>query len=329
MAVSITKLRTLCIMQILLEKTDEDHVLNSSDICKILESEYDIKTDRKTIYSDIETLGPDGFGLDILQKDQHFGGYYIASRDFEMAELKLLVDAVQSSKFITEKKSKDMIKKLESLCSKNEAKILQHQVVITDRPKTENEMIYYNVDKIHMATYNNKQISFQYAEWTTKKKLQIKKNGERYVVSPWSLTWDDENYYLIAYHEEYGQIRHYRVDKMLNMEIEDKSRLGEDIFNQFNLAEFGKKTFGMFAGKDSDITLYCENNLIGVILDRFGNDVMIIPADQDHFRVHVKVAVSQQFFGWVTAIGKGMKIVGPEDVKEGYLEYISQIMKEY
>ena len=188
------KLRTLYLMEILLERTDDEHMLNASELCTILKQEYGISTDRRTIYTEMEIL--DKFGLDIQQKKGKNPGYYIGARDFELPELKLLVDAVQSSKFITEKKSKELIQKLEKLCCKTDVEMLSKYVFIVNRPKMENETVYYNVDYIHNAIYENKEITFQHAEWTIKKEFKLEKNGAFYVVSPWALTWDDENYYL-------------------------------------------------------------------------------------------------------------------------------------
>ncbi|MBQ7102937.1 MAG: WYL domain-containing protein, partial [Anaerotignum sp.] len=191
MAVQPQKMKTLCLMQILMQRTDEKHMMTANDLAAALQ-EYGFKAERKSIYADIEALQQ--YGLDIVQQKGSNPGYYVASRNFELPELKLLVDAVQSSKFITAKKSEELIRKLEGMTSKYEAQQLQRDVFIYNRPKTENETIYYNVDQIHCALHSNAKISFQYAEWTTKKELQLKKNGALYMVSPWSLTWDDENY---------------------------------------------------------------------------------------------------------------------------------------
>ena len=216
------KLRTLYLMEILLERTDDEHMLNASELCTILDQEYGISTDRRTIYTEMEIL--DKFGLDIQQKKGKCPGYYIGARDFELPELKLLVDAVQSSKFITEKKSKELIQKLEKLCCKTDAEMLSRYVFIVNRPKTENETVYYNVDYIHTAIYENKQIKFHYAEWTVEKKLKLKK------MEPSTLSWDDENYYLVAYDATVGIIKHYRVDKMWDTEILEADRMGDESF---------------------------------------------------------------------------------------------------
>lgn len=321
------KLKILYLMRILLESTDREHILNAAQLCGSLKSQYGITCNRKTIYGDIERLKT--FGIDIKQVKGNIQGYYVEKREFELPELKLLVDSVQSSKFITAKKSEELIRKLQRLTSRHNAGLLQRQVFIYNRPKAGNETIFANVDVIHAAIYANRKVTFQYCEWTVRKKLVPKKNGERYVVSPWSLTWDDENYYLVAYDEKADKIKHYRVDKMQEMKIEDTQRLGKECFEGFDLAAFSKKTFGMYGGRDTDVTLYCHNDLVGVILDRFGTDTMIIPADKEHFRVHVLAAVSRQFFGWVTGIGSQMKIAGPENVQREYQEYLKAILEKY
>ena len=321
------KLRTLYLMEILLERTDDTHVLNASELCTILGKEYGISTERRTIYTEMEIL--EKFGLDIQQKKGKRPGYYIGARDFELPELKLLVDAVQSSKFITEKKSKELIQKLEKLCCKTDAAMLSKYVFIMNRSKTENETVYYNVDYIHNAIYENKEITFQYAEWTVRKEFKLKKKGTYYIVSPWALTWDDENYYLVAYDAIAGIIKHYRVDKMQNTKILETDRKGEDSFKNFDLASYVKKTFGMYGGVDAEVTLECKNALAGVMIDRFGHDVWLIPQGEDYFKIKVLVSVSPQFFGWITGIGSGIKIIGPEKVKTQYKEYLLKLLQNY
>lgn len=282
MAVSQVKLRTLYIMKKLLEKTDEKNTMSAADIDKVLH-EYGMSADRKTVYNDIETLRE--FGMDVLQTKGTNGGYYIGSRRFELPELKLLVDAVQASKFISRRKSEELIRKLESLASEHDARQLRRNVFIYNRPKTGNETIYYNVDQIHTAILENRQIQYQYAEWTVKKELKPKKRGAIYTVSPWSLTWDDANYYLIAYDEEADCMKHYRVDKMQRTCVTERKRIGKEKFQDFDLVEFSKKTFSMYGGHDEEVTLQCGNELIGVILDRFGTEVIVVPAKEGQFRV--------------------------------------------
>lgn len=320
------KIKILCLLQILRERTDENHIMSATELCKALE-EYGISAERKSIYSDIEALQT--FGIDIAQKKGSTPGYYIASREFEIAELKLLVDAVQASKFITKKKTEELIKKLESLTNKYEASQFQREVYIYNRAKAQNETIFYNVDDIHDAIFSNVQIQFQYSEWTVKKELQLKKNGEFYTVSPWALTWADENYYLIAYDEKADKIKHYRVDKMKKMGLLTEKRLGKERFQEFDLASFSKKTFGMYGGVDEKITLEGKNGLAGVVIDRFGQDVVMMSADEEHFRAIMTVAVSQQFFGWLTGLGAGIRIVSPGHVKEQYRDFLAGLLENY
>ena len=324
MAVQIQKKKILYLMRILQEQTDEQHILTANELCTEL-GKYGISAERKSVYSDIDTLRD--YGMDIVQIKGASAGYYIGEREFSMPELKLLVDAVQSSKFITRKKSDELIQKLEKLTSRSEARELQRQVFILNRVKTENETIYYNVDQIHSAINANVQIRFRYAEWTAKKTLKLKKNGAYYTVSPWALTWDDENYYLIAYDEAADLIKHYRVDKMKSIDLLTERRLGRERFEDFDLAAFAKKTFGMYGGEDEDVTLRCHNSLAGVVLDRFGHDVMMIPDGAEHFRVTVQVAVSRQFFGWLTGIGEQMQLVQPAETREEYRQYLAQLLE--
>ena len=195
---------------------------------------------------------------------------------------------------------------------------------------TENEKIFYSVDSIHEAIHRNREIRFRYSEWTVRKELRLKRDGKPYVVSPWAVTWAEENYYLIGYEEESGKIKHYRVDKMQDVQILPKQiRKGEEQFRDFDLAAFSKKTFGMFGGVDAVVQLRVENALAGVIIDRFGDDVMLIPEDDSHFHVNVPVAVSHQFFGWVTGIGPAMKIEGPEEIRKQYKEYLAELAAGY
>ncbi len=320
------KLKILYIMQMLMENTDEEHAMSMQEIIASLERQG-ISAERKSIYDDIEMLQQ--FGVDILSRRSAPKGYYIASRDFELPELKLLVDAVQSSKFITEKKSGELIRKIEKLAGRFEARELQSQVVVANRIKTMNESIYYNVDKIHSAISSNSKIRYKYCEWTINKKLEPKKNGEYYTVSPWVLTWDDENYYLIAFDDKSEQIRYYRVDKMLGIELVDEARTGKEQFENFDIALFAKKTFGMFAGAETELEIRFDNKFIGVVMDRFGKDVVINKKDDNSFTAKLKVDVSAQFYGWISGLGSGVKIVSPVEEAEKYADYIQKIVSQY
>lgn len=321
------KYKLIYIIKYLLENTDENHKVTMSQILAYLETN-EITAERKSIYDDIDAIQELGIDVQKEKVGRNFY-YYVVDRDFEMAELKLLVDAIQSSKFITEKKSQELIKKLGTLVSVHEAKQLKRQVYVAGRAKAINENIFYNVDAIHKAIEENKKVRFQYFQWNTKKEMELRKNGDWYEVSPWALMWEDENYYLVAFDRVAGKIKHYRVDKMLKMSSMDSDREGREIFEQSNVSEYTRKNFGMFAGEEETVKLEVHNGLVGVILDRFGTDTMIIPADKEHFRVNIRVSVSNQFFGWIFGLGDGIKILGPENVKMKMKEEIEKIQKFY
>lgn len=318
------KLKLFYIMQMLSEHTDEEHVLGTQEIIARL-AEYDIKAERKSIYDDMLRLTD--FGFDILQKKGKNGGYYLASRDFELAELKLLVDAVQASRFMTAKKSRELIKKLEKLASKHQAVQLQRQVFVVGRVKTENEKIYYNVDTIYKAIEENVKIAFTYLEWSLSKELTPRREGEKYMVSPWALIWEDENYYLAAYDSSAGGIRHYRVDKMGDVALLSEKREGKEQYEKINPAEYTKQTFGMFGGETMQLTLQFPDKLIGVVMDRFGKETDIKKLEKDVFSARVKAVVSNQFFAWIAGLG-GVKIIAPTEVREQYLDWLQDRFKE-
>lgn len=321
------KLKLLYLSKILKEKTDDTHRITMEDILLELER-YGIPAERKSIYTDLEALRVYGFDI-IGERDNNTYKYSIGNREFELAELKLLVDAVQSSRFITAKKSRELIKKLENLTSIYEAKQLQRQVYVSGRIKTMNESIYYNVDKIHEAISSNVMIQFQYFQWNEYKEMELRRGGEFYCISPWGLSWNDENYYLIGFDSESGKIKHYRVDKMLDLTLTEKNREGKASFREFDMALYTKRHFSMFDGEEEMVQLELENRMAGVVIDRFGKDVNIVKADENHFYVRVKVAVSTQFLGWVIALGEGAKILGPENVVRKMQAEIKRLTKQY
>ena len=326
------KLKLLYLMQLLLEKTDQDHAITMKEIIEEL-ARCGISAERKSIYNDIEALRQ--YGMDIITTHDRIVGYYVAARRFELPELKLLVDAVQGSKFITHKKSNELIKKVESLASVHEAGLLQRQVYVANRIKTMNESIYYNIDTIHNAISLGRQISFLYYEWVVDFSgganipRRLKNNGERYVLSPWALTWDDENYYLLTYDELTNEVKHFRVDKMEKIDITELPRLGQEKFSSFDMAMYSKKIFGMFGGEEEMIMMNCHNSLIGVIVDRFGKDVFISPADNESFNIAVKVFVSPQFMGWLMCFGDKVKILSPDWVAEKVKNHAETIYQNY
>ena len=313
----------LLILDYLQKHTDETHDATTPQLIDYLAANG-IKAERKSIYSDIQTLVD--FGYDIVRGPGPHDGYQLLSRDFELAEVKLLVDLVQSSKFITTRKSRALIRKLQHFVSENDARKLQRQVVVTDRNKTLNENIYYSVDVIYSAIANNRQIHFQYFDWDVHKQMIPRKDGAIYEVSPWLLTWDDENYYLVAYDSAAACMKHYRVDKMLHIELSESPRAGRDLFEQIDVASYSKKTFGMFAGEEETIQLLCDNSLIGVIVDRFGSDVALRPYDDTHALARMNIAVSPQFFGWLAGLSGRVTIHSPQSVADSYKAYLQHLL---
>lgn len=313
----------LLILDYLQKHTDETHDATTPQLIDYLAANG-IKAERKSIYSDIQTLVD--FGYDIVRGPGPHDGYQLLSRDFELAEVKLLVDLVQSSKFITTRKSRELISKLQHFVSENDARKLQRQVVVTDRNKTLNENIYYSVDVIYSAIANNRQIHFQYFDWDVHKQMIPRKDGAIYEVSPWLLTWDDENYYLVAYDSAAACMKHYRVDKMLHIELSESPRAGRDLFEQIDVASYSKKTFGMFAGEEETIQLLCDNFLIGVIVDRFGSDVALRPYDDTHALARMNIAVSPQFFGWLAGLSGRVTIYAPQSLAVSYKDYLQRLL---
>ncbi len=323
------KLKLLCLQKIMLEKSDEEHPLTIQEIKEHLAA-YDVKAERKSLYEDLELLR--SFGLDICRVRSSTMGYYVGSRDFQIPELKLLVDAIQSSKFITTKKSLELIRKLGGLVSENQSSQLRRQVYVTNRAKTLNEKIYYNVDSLHAAISADRQISFTYFRWEVdfdspeRIRKAARHGGRPYVVSPWALCWDDENYYLIAYDSGAEMIKHYRVDKMEHIEQLEAARDGAELFEDFNPAQYSKAVFAMFGGEAQDVKLSVDNDMIGVIVDRFGTDVLILRETEKSFTITLHVITSPQFFAWVFGMGGKVRILSPKSAVDCFYNNIQQFI---
>lgn len=309
------KFKFTYLMKIMLEKTDDEHSLTMPQIMEELEK-YDVTAERKSIYTDFQDM-TEKFGVEIIKEQIGRETYYhVGAREFELAEVKLLIDAIQSSKFITQTKSRELITKIKSFVSEHQAKQMQRQVYINDRVKTMNESVYYNVDDIHTAINQNKKIRFKYFKWDINTKLVPRHNGDWFIVSPWALTWDDENYYMVAFDDLDSKIKHYRVDKMMHISIEEEKRSGRDVFRNFDMAEYSKATFGMYQGQKAKVKIQFANYMCGVFIDRFGKDISFRPIDDEHSELHVDVNVSPQFFGWIFSLGKDVKVTGPSEVVE-------------
>lgn len=321
------KLKIMYLMKIFYERTDAEHSITMAEIISALGA-YGIKAERKSVYSDIDLLKL--YGLDIRgeQKDKTFS-YRLESREFELGELKLLVDSVQSARFITGRKSNELIHKLEALASKYEASHLQNQVFVTERVKSANEQILTNIEAIHNAIEENSEIKFRYFTWNVKKEQEFRHGGAFYVMSPWALTQADENYYLVCFDEKMQTLKYFRVDKMNYIMMTGKPRKGRDVFGRSDIAAYAKKRFNMYDGDERTVKLSCLNTMAGVIIDRFGKDVMLHPDGSDRFTVNVNVAYSRQFVSWILSMNDGIRIVGPEDIVADVRAYIKELSQSY
>ncbi len=325
--VSGQKLKLLYLAKILAEETDEGHAISTQELIGRLES-LGIHSERKSIYDDIACLQQ--FGYDILQmQSRQGGGYYMAGREFELAELKLLVDAVQSSRFITPKKSRELIGKLEKLASRHDAGKLRRQIHVVGRVKAGNESVYYGIDALHRAIQENRQITFRYLEWNEQGQLVPRRQGRPYRVSPWALLWREENYYLLAWDGDAGMMKHYRLDKMAEVEVLAEERLGQEVFGRLDLAVYADKTFGMYGGREETVVLELPRQMAGVVLDRFGKDTPLRREGEDRLRARIAVVVSDQFYGWLAGLGRGVRILGPRWVREEYCGRLQEILEQY
>ncbi len=320
------KLKLYYLSQIMLSKTDDEHGITMPQIQEML-SKYGVSADRKSLYNDLESLKV--LGIDIIGEKLGRNYYYhVGKKRFELAELKLLVDSIQSSKFITEKKSNELIKKITSLASEYEAKQLKRQVVVHGRVKTMNESIYYVVDLLHKALTENSRIRFEYLKWNLQKKL-VRKKDKIYEVSPWALTWNDENYYLIAYDSDAKAIKHYRVDKMMSVELTGEKRDGRNLIKKTDMASYTKINFGMYGGEEIEIKIEFKNEMVGVIIDRFGTDIIIKPSKSGWSASSIKVALSDQFFGWLFGLGTNIRIISPENIAATFRNRLTEVLESY
>ena len=320
------KLKLLYLSKILLEETDEEHSLTVQELIARLEQKG-VQAERKSIYDDLKTL--EFFGLDVQSRKGRSPGWFVGSREFELPELKLLVDAVQSSRFLTRKKSDALIRKLERLASVYQAGQLQRQVFVSGRIKVMNESIYYNVDKLHNAIASRQVITFKYFDYNMYRKKVFRRNGERYSVSPYGLIWNNDNYYLVAYDGAHQEMRHYRVDKMSEITVTSQPREGEKEYPAFDIASYGQKHFGMYGGDEMSVTLRARSSMAGVVFDRFGQDVILTPDGDDFFTVTIPLVLSPQFFGWLFALEPDVTLTAPPQAVDAYRERLRSAQAQY
>jgi len=333
------RLKILALKEILEQETDTNHGITMKRIIELL-SMRGITAERKSIYEDLNDLRVYNY-LDVTTPQGKNREYSVVSRDFELAELKMMIDAIQASKFLSEAKTRDIIHTLEKQCSRHEANTLNRQVVIANRVKTitSSNTLFGNVDTINKAINMNAQITFQYFDYNPKKQKVFMRKGEVYSASPWTLIYADDNYYLLAL--EGGKFKHFRVDKMenvkacieyveaLNEELVLVYREGKEEFEKIDMSAYSKYTFSMYGGEIKNVTMRFQNRMMSVVMDRFGRDVVTRIVDKSHFEISVPVAVSDQFFGWVFGLGNYVTIVGPEDVKEKMRASLTKVAKRY
>ena len=313
------------ILEFLMARTDEEHGITVNEIINAL-SEYGIKAERKSIYDDFLTLEELGFPVGKLPGRPP--SYTLLERVFELAELKMLVDAVEASRFITAKKSRDIISKLEIFAGEHKSRELSRQVYVEDRVKTGNSATIYNIDAIHAAINSNKRLTFKYFDYDGTGKRLYRHGGATYNVSPCALIWNDANYYLVAYDEEAGIVKNYRVDKMSEAAVSSQARAECDEVKKFNPADYSMRIFGMYGGREELVTMEFDESLAGVVIDRFGTDNRFIPSELG-FRTSVRVMVSPNFYAWVLGFGEKARIITPEPVRREFLEILEKTTKLY
>lgn len=320
------KLKLYYIINIMEKQTDEDHPISVGEIIDQL-ADMGITAERKSIYRDFEAM--ENLGYEIIPVHNKRFRYYLSNRKFEIAELRLLVDAVQASRFITKRKSNELIKKLEELTTVYDAEKLQSQVFVANRIKSNNESIYYNVDRIHSAIQMNVKISFTYFNWDVKKNKVYRRGGAEYIISPWALCWMNENYYLVGYETESHKIKHFRVDRMSSIEITDEKRDGKNEFKDIDMAIYSKRFFGMYNGEITRVTLNCRKDLTNAVIDRFGSEVAFeLREDGESFDVTVDVALSPVFYAWVFTFGGSIKIKSPSFAVEELTNMAKNFIKD-
>ena len=324
---AMQKTRILTLMDMLERETDEDHGLTVSEIIERYEA-ANIKAERKSVYDDFAALAD--YGIDVKrERENGRTEYRLLSRKFELAELKILVDAVQSAKFITPRKSDELIAKLTTLASDRQSRELTRAVFVADRAKSMNEGVFIAVDAIHAAIRDNKKVGFYYFDLNEKKEKVYRHDKALYEVSPYALAMDDGKYYMIAYDAAAEKIKHYRVDKTERLAVLDLPRDGRELFKNFNLAKYVTEHFGMFGGEETLVTLRCENRLAQVVLDRFGKDVTLHRRGDSQFEVSVRVIVSAHFLSWVLSLSPEMTIAEPRSVRDRMRLLVESAAAEY
>ena len=316
------RLKLFYLLDYLLKNTDETHTVKVQEIIEHFENYYKIPVEQKTVCSDLHLL--DEYGYE-TQYDGRTRGWRIIVREFETQELQLLIDSVQASRFITQKKAKELTDKLKAKASRFDRVLLERRCYVPNRVRSMNDKIFYSLDDLHIAIANDCQITFRYFYFTPKKERAYYK--KTYSASPYALLWGDNNYYLLAY--ESGKMKHFRVDKMDGIDIVHTKREGKEVFKDMKLNERSLRVFSMFSGKVQKVKIRFSNHLANVVIDRFGRDVVMVPDDEKHFTIHTDIEVSPQFFGWLCGLGRGARILAPAEVVEEMGNYVKGIAEMY
>ena len=319
------KQKLMRLLEILMRETDDEHGLSMSEIISHL-SEYGISAERKSIYDDFIAL--EEFGFYVSHTQTRPPKYKLDTKIFELAELKMLVDAVQASKFITAKKSREIIEKLGIFAGAHRSRELSRQVYVEDRVKTQTNTSIYSIDSIHAAINGGRKLSFKYFDYNGEKKKVFRHGGALYITTPCALLWDDEKYYLVAYDEEAEKIKNFRVDKMQDVNALDERGVKNDVIDAFDPGAYSKKIFGMYGGVEELVTLECREHLAGPMIDRFGTEPLFTKTDFG-FKLSVRVMVSPTFFSWLLGFGEDIRISAPQNVKIQFKENLRKISENY
>ena len=320
------KIKLLELLKILFEHTDEERGLTMPQIIESL-AERGIDAERKAIYRDLAALEACGFEVEHLRTSPV--QYALVSRPFTEGELRLLIDSVQSSRFLTEGKSASLVRAIKSLASKRQREDLSHRLHVEGRIKMQNESVFYNLDAIQRALAYHRKISFLYFRYNVNKKRVLRREGRRYEASPVQLTYVNDCYYLVTYSDKYEDFANYRLDRMLDIEVLDEKAARNAQVANFDLEEYCNRSFGMYTGESVAASFIVDEVAMGAVIDRFGFDVEVLPVDADHARVHAVVMESPTFFGWLAERGTHMTIEHPATLKKSYQEYLQGILQEY
>lgn len=328
------KVKLLTVLSIFEQKTDENNPMSADRVADEVKTRLNISCSRKGIYDDINALNDYWYASNDprrIEKHENGKGYYLANRPFSAGDVKLMVDAIESSKYLSEKKTLKLIKTLQRLCPETQVRDMKSQVVVFDRVKNMNEDIHESLGRISAAIAQSQQIRFRYFDYDMNKKRAYRKKGAFYQMSPYELVYTDDNYYLVAYDAEKRKRHTFRIDRMANVVIVLQDREGKELFgdDRNEKLRLQKSTFSMFDGKIETVSMKFRINMLNAVIDRFGKDVFITPVDKEHFQISVPVAISQQFYGWVFGLGNYVSIIGPEHIKKEMAKKLEDVRKRY